>query len=163
MSSNKPFMFATPVLHTAMLLLTKGIFHMSESMISTQSSQLVPAPFAEKAMASLMQLHGELMDEKERRVDLFRRLMEREQSMAELKFYVKVLEERLEKSALAQATVATVLPPRPSEVVAATPNAPVMKKESESKVATPRSTFISTMPMTPPIPKAAPVHGWRTW
>jgi len=54
----------------------------------------VPASYAEKAMASLMQLHGELMDEKERRVELFRRLMEKEQALAELKMYVKILEER---------------------------------------------------------------------
>ena len=60
-------------------------------------SQLVPADFAEKAMASLMQMHTELMDEKERRVELFRKLMEREQVVAELRMYVKLLEEKLHK------------------------------------------------------------------
>lgn len=54
----------------------------------------VPASYAEKAMASLMQLHSELMDEKERRVELYRTLMEKEQALAELKLYVKMLEER---------------------------------------------------------------------
>jgi hypothetical protein len=54
--------------------------------------QLVPASYAEKTMASLMQLHAELMDEKERRIELFRKLMEREQAFAELAMYVKVLE-----------------------------------------------------------------------
>lgn len=56
---------------------------------------MVPAAFAEKTMASLMQLHGELMEEKERRVDLYHRLMEKEQSLAELRMYVQLLEDRL--------------------------------------------------------------------
>ena len=57
---------------------------------------LVPEGYAQKAMASLMQLHTELMDEKERRVDLHRQLMEKEQALAELKMYVKLLEEKVE-------------------------------------------------------------------
>jgi hypothetical protein len=71
----------------------------------------VPAAYAEKAMASLMQLHGELMDEKERRVELFRRLMEREQALAELKMYVKILEEKLSGPT-------PVVPPRVAPLVA---------------------------------------------
>lgn len=63
-------------------------------MVAAPASLPVPASYAEKAMASLMQLHGELMDEKERRVELFRRLMEKEQAIAELKMYVKLLEDR---------------------------------------------------------------------
>ncbi|MBL8920749.1 MAG: hypothetical protein JNJ54_17935 [Myxococcaceae bacterium] len=63
-------------------------------MLAAPSPLPVPASYAEKAMASLMQLHGELMDEKERRVELYRRLMEKEQALAELKLYVKLLEER---------------------------------------------------------------------
>src|SRR5216684_962661 len=59
------------------------------------SAPLVPMSYAEKAMASLMRLHGELMDEKERRVDLYRRLMEKDQAVAELRMYVSVLEEKL--------------------------------------------------------------------
>ncbi len=58
-------------------------------------SSLVPMGYAEKAMASLMQLHSELMDEKERRVDLYRRLMDKEQVVAELRMYVQLLEEKL--------------------------------------------------------------------
>lgn len=58
-------------------------------------SALVPSSYAEKAMASLLQLHQEVLDEKERRVELYRRLMEREQSLAELRMYVQLLEERL--------------------------------------------------------------------
>src|SRR5215831_20434055 len=56
---------------------------------------MVPMGYAEKSMASLMQLHGELMEEKERRVDLYRRLMDKEQALAELKMYVRLLEEKL--------------------------------------------------------------------
>ncbi len=62
--------------------------------LSTSRNDLVPAAYAEKAMASILQLHQELMDEKERRVELFRTLMEREQALAELRMYVKLLEER---------------------------------------------------------------------
>ncbi|MFL5318335.1 MAG: hypothetical protein ACJ790_01670, partial [Myxococcaceae bacterium] len=67
---------------------------MNDSALTKAESQ-VPASYAEKAMASLLQLHSELMEEKERRVDLYRRLMEKEQSIAELKMYVKLLEEKL--------------------------------------------------------------------
>ncbi len=86
------------------------------------ASQLVPAGYAEKAMASLMQLHGELMDEKERRVELFRRLMEKEQALAELKMYVKMLEEKLAPPAVSREPLAAVpatpppVPPRPPRV-----------------------------------------------
>jgi hypothetical protein len=74
-----------------------------------------PASYAEKAMASLMQLHGELMDEKERRVELYRRLMEREQALAELKMYVKMLEERVAPAPVAHtpAVVGPVAQPAP--------------------------------------------------
>ena len=56
---------------------------------------MVPMGYAEKSMASLMQLHAELMEEKERRVDLYRRLMDKEQALAELKMYVRLLEEKV--------------------------------------------------------------------
>jgi hypothetical protein len=61
------------------------------------SAGMVPSGYAEKAMASLLQLHTELMEEKERRVDLYRRLSEKEKTIAELRGYVRMLEERLEK------------------------------------------------------------------
>jgi hypothetical protein len=60
-----------------------------------QPTGLVPSSFAEKAMASLMQLHSQLMEEKERRVDLYRRFMDREQTVAELRMYVKLLEDKV--------------------------------------------------------------------
>ncbi len=82
----------------------------------TTATALVPAGYAEKAMASLMQLHSELMDEKEKRVELFRCLMEKEQALAELKMYVKLLEEK---------AVAAVAPaPREPLRVAARPSIP---------------------------------------
>jgi len=62
---------------------------------ATNAAQVVPAGYAEKAMASLMRLHGELMDEKEKRVDLYRRLMEKEQALAELRMYVELLEKKV--------------------------------------------------------------------
>src|SRR5215472_9940814 len=62
---------------------------------SYEAPAMVPIGYAEKSMASLMQLHTELMDEKERRVDLYRRLMDKEQALAELKMYVRLLEEKL--------------------------------------------------------------------
>ena len=68
-----------------------------QSMVPAPRMGLVPEGYAQKAMASLMQLHTELMDEKERRVELHRQLMEKEQAIAELKMYVQLLEERVEQ------------------------------------------------------------------
>jgi len=56
---------------------------------------MVPSSYAEKAMSSLLRLHEDLVEEKERRIDLYRRLMEREQSLAEMRAYVKLLEGEL--------------------------------------------------------------------
>ena len=111
------------------------------------AAQLVPASYAEKAMASLMQLHSELMDEKERRVELHRRLMEREQAIAELKMYVKLLEER---QTPAPAMQAAPLPPAPA------------------------NDEITHLPRPPPLPRRAPPmpmqvgvrprpDGWKVW
>jgi hypothetical protein len=115
------------------------------------AAQLVPASYAEKTMASLMQLHAELMDEKERRVDLYRRLMEREQALAELKMYVKVLEERLTPS---------------------TPVAPVSApgRDAAPAVAAPQARP-AAQPASPPCesrtgPRLAArprADGWKTW
>lgn len=58
------------------------------------SSPAVPQGYAEKAMASLLQLHDELMHEKEKRIELVRALMEKEQALAELRQTVRLLEER---------------------------------------------------------------------
>lgn len=53
---------------------------------------MVPLAYAEKTMSSLLRLHEDLVEEKERRIDLYRRLMDREQQLAELKAYVRLLE-----------------------------------------------------------------------
>ncbi|MGQ0507208.1 MAG: hypothetical protein ACT4TC_18015 [Myxococcaceae bacterium] len=55
----------------------------------------VPVGYAEKTMATLMQMHSEMMDEKERRMDVYRRLAHSEQTVAELRTYIQILEERL--------------------------------------------------------------------
>lgn len=62
------------------------------------SEPLVPSGYAEKAMASLLRLHDELMAEKERHHTLLDRLMEKEQTLAELKGYVRLLEDKLARS-----------------------------------------------------------------
>lgn len=106
----------------------------------------VPASYAEKAMASLMQLHGELMDEKERRVELYRRLMEREQALAELKMYVKMLEERVGPAPV---------PDAPAVVRPAAQPAPVHARPPQ--------------PARPPSPAPVPPRigqrpeGWKVW
>lgn len=93
--------------------------------LATYNAQLVPAGYAEKAMASLMQLHTELMDEKERRVELYRKLMEREQALAELKMYVKLLEEK-------------VAPPTPVQVAPPSPRVPPQPPRVAPAPAAPR-------------------------
>lgn len=95
-------------------------------LLATAAAELVPASYAEKAMASLLQLHTELMDEKERRVDLYRRLMEREQAVAELRMYVKMLEEKL----------ALTAPQAPLPPAAEQPSAPA--KAGPTRVEAPR-------------------------
>lgn len=99
----------------------------------------VPAAYAEKAMASIMQLHGELMDEKEKRVELFRRLMEKEQALAELKMYVKLLEERAAPPTSAEPPV---VEPAPSPV------RPSVRREQP--------------PPVPPRSGQRP-EGWKVW
>lgn len=117
--------------------------------LATASNVSVPAVFAEKAMASLMQLHGELMDEKERRVDLYRRLMEKEQSLAELKMYVKVLEEKL----------GVAPPPVPGP-------APENRSAQNVVPLPPRMAGPpkrSPQPRPAPPARPAPNDGWKAW
>jgi hypothetical protein len=119
---------------------------MNEALTTQTSAQLVPASYAEKAMASLMQLHSELMDEKEKRVDLFRRLMEREQALAELKMYVKMLEEKMAAPVAAPRMVMPVQPPAPPP-----------------PVAPPASRHMRPAPVPPQVPPRSRVEGWKTW
>ena len=131
---------------------------MSELMAPGAEGQLVPAGFAEKAMASLMQLHGELMDEKERRVDLYRRLMEREQALAELKMYVKLLEEKV-------APPPAPAPP-PSELGRHTPPpaSPPPPRAPRPHVP-PRVEVSATVrpPVPPRIGSRPTSEGWKAW
>ncbi|MBX7115305.1 MAG: hypothetical protein K1X64_13330 [Myxococcaceae bacterium] len=141
---------------------------MTDSLTQTLPQAFVPSGYAEKAMASLMQLHSELMDEKERRVDLYRRLMERDQVVAELRAYVKLLEAKL--------------PPRPDPVTGAMPRAEEQVVERPAaveplRVATPKVT-VPTATVTPRAPSISAgfqpamrpptVHdarfdGWKQW
>jgi hypothetical protein len=118
------------------------------------SAAMVPAGYAEKAMASLMQLHCELMEEKERRVDLYRRLMEREQAVAELRMYVKLLEEKL-----GQGSAPVKAPARVETTVqSAAPGKPPMRAETTVHSAAPaadRAAAIRPAPPPPPPPRAA--------
>jgi hypothetical protein len=122
------------------------------------SSAMVPGDFAEKAMASLMQLHTELMDEKERRVELYRKLMEREQTVAELRMYVRLLEEKLE-------------PPRsePEPRIARNAQPAPMHTEAEPTfrieipTVTPHARAPESMPPEPPRMGRPKVDGWKTW
>ncbi|HEY0839778.1 MAG TPA: hypothetical protein VGD74_06295 [Vulgatibacter sp.] len=78
---------------------------------ASPSGEQVPVSYAEKAMSSLLRLHDELVEEKERRIDLYRRLMDREQQLAEVRAYVQLLESELGR--LGGATdVAPALTPR---------------------------------------------------
>jgi hypothetical protein len=127
------------------------VTELASSAATFGSTQLVPASYAEKAMASIMQLHTELMDEKERRVDLFRKLMEREQALAELKMYMKVLEEELARSRAQGPTAAVVA--RPAE------QAPTPQPVS----APPARKVEHRAPVVPnPASRRTP-EGWKSW
>lgn len=137
---------------------------------------VVPAGYAEKAMATLLQLHTEIMDEKERRVDLYRRLMEKEQSVAELKMYVKLLEERLGQRTVRKAprpppppprVISLRVPPRPEPVASAPQEVPVDAKPAQVTPLRPM-----TKPLPPPPPPAreqtprrrrSANDGWKSW
>lgn len=121
---------------------------------ASPQSMPVPSSYAEKAMASLMQLHGELMDEKERRVDLYRRLMEKEQALAELKMYVKLLEER------AQGGGDFVRSPLRSETAPA-PRVDTAGSENASWTVPPPPRVPPVVPPAPPRPGSR--EAWKVW
>ena len=60
-----------------------------------QRAEVVPVSYAERAMNSLMAMHNDLVAEKERSLDLTRRLMEERQAQAELQSYITLLESEL--------------------------------------------------------------------
>jgi hypothetical protein len=142
---------------------------MSDAIEKAAASQMVPGDFAEKAMASLMQMHSELMDEKERRVELFRKLMEREQIVAELRMYVKLLEEKLNPPKLDKQDEE---PPHARRLAQA--SEPRFHPQAQLPRAPPLSVEIPDVPsghvrapeVEPPQPPrvARPkIDGWKTW
>ncbi|HEY8210493.1 MAG TPA: hypothetical protein VIG99_23585 [Myxococcaceae bacterium] len=118
---------------------------------------LVPEGYAQKAMASLMQLHTELMDEKEKRVELHRRLMEKEQALAELKMYVKLLEEKVEQRPPARLRTRPVPPPPPAAAAAAA-SGPRLKAVPRPPPAPAREAPVQGPAAPPPMS-----DGWRSW
>lgn len=137
---------------------------MNEATIAISGSGaqgMVPASYAEKTMASLMQLHTELMDEKERRVDLYRRLMEKEQSLAELKMYVKLLEEKVARPPPPRAPPAPA-PERPAaRQRPVPPPAPPRREGPAPRAAAPSRPPPSMPSPRPPAPAAR--EGWKAW
>ncbi|MHB8419966.1 MAG: hypothetical protein ACYDCL_17970 [Myxococcales bacterium] len=57
-----------------------------------------PVPLFADIFHGLMQLHGELVAEKDRTLELTTSLMSRRQEVAELQSYVRLLEQRLEEA-----------------------------------------------------------------
>jgi hypothetical protein len=84
---------------------------MSDSLQPRSDVSPVPVAYAEKTMASLLQLHSELMEEKERRVELYRRLMEKDEALAELRYQVKILEDRVRRAEGTPPPAAQLTPP----------------------------------------------------
>ncbi|MBL8949643.1 MAG: hypothetical protein JNK82_02625 [Myxococcaceae bacterium] len=119
-------------------------------------AQMIPGDFAEKAMASLMQLHSELMDEKERRVDLYRKLMEREQTVAELRMYIRLLEEKVTP----QRAEPFVPPPAPTPQPAARVVGVAVPPAAQP---TPHARAPEVAPPMPPRVGGRKVEGWKTW
>lgn len=121
--------------------------------------------YAEKTMASLLQLHTELMEEKERRVELYRRLMEKDEALAELRYQVKILEDRLRR---AEGT------PQPAQVDPAPVVAPAPQVPPPAEV--PVATGMEASPAPVPAVRTSSVlapsqvkvnrparEGWRQW
>ncbi len=109
----------------------------------------VPVGYAEKAMASIMQLHSDLMDEKDRRVDLYRKLMEREQTIAELRLYVRMLEEKLARQNETESVGVAVA----TKIEEPTPTVRPASIEPPTRRA----------PVPPQMGAKAKVDSWRSW
>jgi hypothetical protein len=114
-------------------------------------------------MASLMQLHSELMDEKERRVELYRKLMEREQTVAELRMYVKLLEEKLQPPKLDVQSVVQLRAPEPVPQAQPLPIAAARAIGIEVPVASAHVRAPEVAPPLPPRVARPKVEGWKTW
>ena len=142
--------------------MTDGEFE-SLARATTAQSTLVPSSFAEKAMASLLQLHGELMDEKERRVDLYRRLMEKEQAVAELKMYVRILEEKVGKKEPAEEPRRAA--PAPAVAAATSSPQPQLSDPPRRPHAPPTPPRLRNSPPVAAVQAnpGAPKAGWKVW
>ncbi len=131
--------------------------------LSSPAHALVPAGYAEKAMSSLMQLHTELMDEKEKRVELFRTLMEKDQALAELRMYVRMLEDKL---AAPPAPIATPPPPvvkaAPVVMEPVVPTAP-LPPPRRAPVPAPKVARAASTPVAAVLPRQATNDGWKSW
>jgi len=143
---------------------------MNDALASTPAAQMIPGDFAEKAMASLMSMHTELMDEKERRVELYRKLMEREQTVAELRMYIRVLEEKLEPKVEVAPARAPAHPgvSRPEPAAAPAREVHVAPAPPELHIARPpdASAYTREPTVAPPLPPRVgrpKVDGWKTW
>lgn len=134
---------------------------------------LVPMGYAEKAMASLMQLHSELMDEKERRVDLYRRLMDKEQVVAELRMYVQLLEEKLaakedgwgsSRNPVFRPSGLRPVPSAPTETDSGGPGTQAPQQRASSSPRPYRATaFVAAADLHSLSGNGGPSDGWRTW
>lgn len=138
----------------------------AQQLVPLITESFVPASYAEKAMASLLQLHSELMEEKERRVDLYRRLMEKEQALAELKMYVKLLEEKAaeaEKAKAPEPVVTSTTPLTTHDAKPTTTPSPTVFTRPVTRQPLPR---VETAPVPgPAFPRTASPRedGWKSW
>jgi len=130
---------------------------MSDPIQPRPDNSPVPVSYAEKTMASLLQLHAELMEEKERRVDLYRRLMEKDEALAEMRYQVKLLEDRLRR--------AEGLPPAPLPQVVApvsAPPAPRVDAPVMVEPSVPAQVAATPVAVTPKVASHVPARVART-
>lgn len=121
----------------------------------------MPAAYAEKTMHSLLRLHEELMEEKERRIDLYRRLMTREQELAELRAYVRLLEAEVAKdegvpAAATPAGRASAPVEPPPRTPPAAPRAPAAERQAPAM----EQEAPQTGRDAPPRGEAGPTVAW---
>ncbi|WP_157370455.1 hypothetical protein [Vulgatibacter incomptus] len=108
-------------------------------------------------MSSLLRLHDELVEEKERRIDLYRRLMDREQQLAELRAYVQLLEAEASRQASVPRLPAPEAPASPRRLEAPAP-VRALADEAPAEVA---EAADSREPEPAPVPGGpAPTVAW---
>ncbi len=141
-----------------------GAHYVQELDTYPRADAMVPSGYAEKAMASLLRLHDELMVEKEARFGLMQKLMEREQALAELKSYVRLLESRLGdgelKRSISPFESRTAPPVREAQPPPEAP-APAQPPAAEPPPAAQQATGAEASTFRPKAP--AGIDGWRNW